>query len=232
MRVSTTRQNNSHLGLEAQKSAIENYVRLKGGEIIDSITECESAGNRDKISVHQQISIQSLLRKRPLLLEAIKKAELSGATIVVKESSRLTRFSLLMEFLLKSSITFEFADAPNDTPFLVKLKVSINEEELLRISERTTVALKALRDRGFQRDTSKHGLTLENIKKGTQRKIELAALNENNRKASGYIIMLRKSGYTFQKIADTLNQDGFQTSMGKSFMPATVYMLYRRAIQS
>jgi len=232
MRVSTMKQNNSHLGLEAQLNSIENYVRSKDGEIIKSFTEIETAGSKDRISISQQVSIQSLLRKRPLLLQAIKLAETTGGIIICKESSRLTRFSLLMEFLLKSSVIFVFADAPNDTPFLVKLKTSLNEEELLRISERTKSALKALKDRGFikkKRETI--GLTLDIIKKGIQRKIELAALNENNRKASGYIIMLRKSGLTFQQIADKLNSEGFQSSMGKTFMTGNVFMLYTRALR-
>lgn len=195
-RCSTEKQNISHLGLEAQKASVENYVTISGGEIICDFTEIETAGNKDKISVGQQISIESLLRKRPLLLEAIKKAEAENAILVVKESSRLTRYSLLMEFLLKGEIKFECADAPGDTPFIVKLKTSLAEEELLRISERTKAALAALRTRGFKRDTTKHGLTPENIKKGESRRKELAAMNDNNRKASGYISSLRSAGYT------------------------------------
>lgn len=233
LRVSTVKQNNSHLGLEAQQSAIENYVRSTGGEIINSFTEIETAGSKDRISISQQVSIQSLLRKRPLLLQAIKLAESTGSIIICKESSRLTRFSLLMEFLLKSSVTFVFADAPNDTPFLVKLKTSLNEEELLRISERTKSALKALKDRGFEKKKREtNGLTSEITKKGKERNMELAELNENNRKASGYISMLRKSGMTFQQIADTLNNEGFQSSQGKTFQTGNVFMLYKRAIKS
>ncbi len=231
-RVSTVKQNISHLGLEAQKSSVEQYVKNVNGEIIDSFTEVETAGSKDKISVDKQVSIESLLSKRPLLLNALKLAETNGAIIVVKESSRLTRYSLLMEFLLKSGITFEFADAPSDTAFIVKLKTSLAEEELLRISERTKAALKALKDRGFKRDTSKHGLTEENIKKGKDRRKELATLNDNNRKASGYIILLRNSGSTLQQIADKLNSEGFRSSRGKLFRPSNVLMLLNRALQT
>ncbi|MEI6487723.1 MAG: recombinase family protein [Bacteroidota bacterium] len=231
-RVSTVKQNISHLGLESQKSSVELFVKNVGGEIIDSFTEVETAGSKDKISVDKQVSIESLLSKRPLLLSALKLAETNGAIIVAKESSRLTRYSLLMEFLLKSGITFEFADAPSDTAFIVKLKTSLAEEELLRISERTKAALKALKDRGFKRDTSKHGLTEENIKKGKDRRKELASLNDNNRKASGYIILLRNSGSTLQQIADKLNSEGFRSSRGKQFRPSNVLMLLNRALQT
>jgi DNA invertase Pin-like site-specific DNA recombinase len=230
-RVSTTKQKNSHLGLEAQRNSVENYVKFVGGIIEAEFTEIETAGNKDKISVNQQVSIESLLRKRPLLLEAIRKAEAIGARLVVKESSRLTRFSLLMEFLLKSEIKFEFADAPSDTPFIVKLKTSLNEEELLRISSRTKDALLALKARGFKRDTSKHGLTNEIIKKGIEKRKELAMSNENNRKASGYIILLRNAGKTLQQIADKLNAEGFRSSRGKGFRPSNVLMLLNRALQ-
>ncbi len=227
-RCSTQKQNESHLGLEAQKAIVEYYIDSIGGELLIEFTEVETAGNKDKISVGQQISIESLLRKRPILLEAIRRAEVEDAILIVKESSRLTRYSLLMEFLLKSNLKFQCAEAPSDTPFICKLKTSLMEEELLLISARTKSALKALKDRGFKRDTSKHGLTEENIKKGQERRKELALLNENNRKASGYISSLRKTGYTLQAIADKLNDEGFRSSRGKIFRPSNVQMLIRR----
>ncbi|MFL5766077.1 MAG: recombinase family protein [Bacteroidia bacterium] len=229
-RVSTKKQGNSHLGLEAQTSSVENYVRTCSGEIITSFTEIETAGNKDKISIGQQVSIESLLRKRPLLLEAINTAQTHNAILVVKESSRLTRFSLLLEFLLKSNLQFVCADSPNDTPFITKLKTSLAEEELLRISERTKAALAALKARGFVRDNSNHGLTKDNIQKGIEKRIELALQNENNRRATGYIMSLQKAGYTFQKMADELNNNGFKSSRNKEFYASSVHMLWNRAI--
>jgi hypothetical protein len=57
------------------------------------------------------------------------------------------------------------------------------------------------------------------------------ALNDpNNRKASGYIKSLRKSGFTFAEIASKLNREGFTTRTGREFWANTVRLLWKREI--
>jgi DNA invertase Pin-like site-specific DNA recombinase len=50
-RVSTTKQQVSGLGLEAQQQTVTNYVHMVEGSIIAQFQETESGGNKDKISV-------------------------------------------------------------------------------------------------------------------------------------------------------------------------------------
>lgn len=232
-RVSTQSQKLSNLGLEAQKSSVLNYLTSIQGEIIEEFTEVESAGNKDRISIDKHLSIEGLLSSRPILLQAVQKAIELNAIIVVKEASRLSRFSLLIDYMLSCNIQFVCADSPRDTPFIIKLKTSLNEEELLRISERTKNALKALKERGYKHTPKQNYFTPDVIKKATQRRIEIASNNTNNKRAMGYINQLRVlAKLTFQAISDKLNSEGFKSSTNKKFSAKTVQLLYIRSIQS
>ena len=228
-RVSTQRQNVSHLGLENQKASVENYIKSVGGEIIEEFVEVESGGNKDRISIDNQLSLESLLSKRPVLFSAIRKAQETGAVICVKEASRLSRFSLLIDYLLTCNIQFVCSDSPRDTPFIIKLKTSLNEEELIKVSERTKNALSALRARGYKWIPKTNNFTDEVLQKAIARKKELALQNPNNKRAMGYILQLRNvSEMTLQAIANKLNSEGFKTSKGKAFTAKAVQLLYIR----
>ncbi|HEX7414617.1 MAG TPA: recombinase family protein [Bacteroidia bacterium] len=229
-RVSTQRQHVSHLGLDAQKLSVENYIASIGGEIIKEYTEVESAGNKDRISIGNHLAIDNLLSSRPILLKAVQQAIELNAIIVVKEASRLSRFSLLIDYMLSCNIQFVCADSPKDTPFIIKLKTSLNEEELLKVSTRTTLALQALKARGYKYKPKQNYFTPEVIEKATQRRIEIARQNPNNKRAMGYIKQLREnSGLTYQAIANKLNNEGFKSSRGLNFSAKTVQLLYVRA---
>jgi DNA invertase Pin-like site-specific DNA recombinase len=228
IRVSTQKQNQSGLGLESQKHSVEYYAKSVGGEIIETIVEVESAGNRDKISIDNNLNIDRLLRKRPKLLYAIRLAQRERATILVKEASRLSRFSLLIDSMLSSGIDFVCSDSPNDNHLIIKLKTSINEEELKKISMRTKLALAAKKARGAVLG-SPVNLTAQAITKAAQLRKE-RALQEPNYKVMGYIVMCRdKAGLIFQAICDKLNLENHRTTTGKKFVVGTVIRLYHKA---
>lgn len=98
IRVSTEQQGQSNLGLQAQQFSIDNYAKSVGGEIIKSFTEIVSGGMKERISVNNHLSVEKLLAKRPVLQEALQYCQKHKAILVVKEASRLTRYSLLMDF--------------------------------------------------------------------------------------------------------------------------------------
>ena len=105
----------------------------------------------------------------------------------------------------------------------------VHNKNFLRHSELTKIGLKKMKDSGFKRNTSNHGLTKENIKLGSIARKKKALENENNIKATPYIVSLRKSGMTFQAIANKLNSEGFRTSRGVFFRPSTVMILLNRS---
>jgi DNA invertase Pin-like site-specific DNA recombinase len=227
-RVSTQKQGQSVLGLEAQRFAVESYVHSVGGKIEAEFEETD--GNKDTISVHHQLTIEMLLRKRPKLLEAIQRAQRENLTVVVKQPSHLTRFSLLMDYFIAIGLQFVCADSPNDNAMIIKLKTAIKEEELLKISERTTRALAALKARGHQLGNPRADLLTkpEVIAKSVTKRKEIAAANENNRRAAALIKLHRQQGLTWSDIASMLNADGFRTSRGKQFQAVQVQRIHQR----
>ncbi len=229
IRVSTKTQAASQLGLESQKYSVERYVKSVEGEIIESIIEVESAGNKDHISIDANLNIDKLLRKRPKLLYAIRLAQQTNAINVVKEASRLSRFSLLIDFILSSGINFVCADSPNDSPLIIKLKTNINEEELVKISSRTRNALMAKKARGEVLTGCPGNLNDEARLKAALVKKQSAQQNANY-KSMGYIVMCRdKANMTFQAICNTLNKENHKSTTGKPFALSTVIWLYKRA---
>ena len=229
LRVSTKTQHLSNLGLESQKYSVDRYIESVEGSILETIVEVESAGNKDRISIDSNLNIDKLLRKRPKLLYAIRLAQKENATIVVKEASRLSRFSLLIDFILSSGINFVCADSPNDSPLILKLKTSINEEELVKISSRTKAALAAKKARGEKLNGCPSNLNTDARKKAASLKKE-RAFHENNYKVMGYILMCRdNAGLKFQQICDKLNLENHRTTTGKRFRVGNVINLYHKA---
>lgn len=226
-RVSTQKQGRSGLGLEAQEAAVKSFITLKGADSIGKFIEIESGGNKDRITTNSSLTIEKLLNKRPQLLEAIRLAQREGATLVVKEPSRLSRFSLLINYLIACNIKFIAADNPEDNEFFIKLRTLFNEEELVKISERTKKALEARKARGMVLGNVAN-LTADGRKAGAEKRRREALNSPNNRQVIKHILSDRKVGKTLQEIAEELNNLGYKTARGKAFQTGTIDMLLRR----
>ena len=88
LRVSTIRQGQSGLGLEAQQDAISRFVR--DGHVIASFTEIESGKRCD----------------RPQLAAALAKCRETGARLLIGKLDRLARDVHFISGLMKSDIKF------------------------------------------------------------------------------------------------------------------------------
>lgn len=230
-RVSTQRQGISGLGLDSQVYAVKNYISHIGGEIIAEFTEVESGGNKDRISFNKKYSKELLLRKRPILKETIELAIKENATIVVKEPSRLTRYPLLMEYIISQHINFVSADSPGDDTTILRIKTALNAQELMKVSERTFLALQQKKIREGGKLKKKNNLTPEGRRKGTEtvkaraREANYQAWDKvhdlfNRRKEDG-----TREYPTLAAIANRMNELGYTTSRGKSFGPMAVKRL-------
>ena len=131
-RVSTVRQGESGLGLEAQDAAI---ARLIGNcNIIATFTEIESGRRCD----------------RPQLAAAIAKCRETNARPVIGKLDRLARDVHVIAGLMKSDVKFVTADMPDADPFRLHIEAAIAEEEARKISARTCAALAAAKARGVK----------------------------------------------------------------------------------
>lgn len=224
-RVSTQKQQDSQLGLRAQQDAVRSYVCNVGGEIVEEVQEIESGSNKDKTSTkNQTLSYDSMLSKRPQLRHVITRAKKENLTIICKEPSRLTRWSILMGFLIEYKVQFIFSDCPNDDAMMIKLRTIFNEEENLRRSERTKLALAQLKKQGVKLGSAR-GFTDEQRKQGMATRTKAAKESIANRQAMNVASSESAKGLKLQEIADKLNDLGFRSRRGKEFKKMTVKRL-------
>src|SRR5258706_2822013 len=133
LRVSTDRQGRSGLGLEAQRSAVAQYVAAKGGRIIEpEYVEVESGKRND----------------RPELEKALKHCRLTGAILIVAKLDRLSRNAAFLMTLRDSGAEFVAADLPEANTMTVGIMALVAQHEREAISARTKAALAASRARG------------------------------------------------------------------------------------
>jgi len=143
-RVSTLRQGESGLGLEAQRSKVAALAEQRGAVVVAEYTEIESGRKAD----------------RPQLAAAMAEARRRGAVVAVAKLDRLARDA---ELVLRLSREAErngfggllFADLDVDAStaagrMVLSLMASVAEFEARRISERTREALAAARARGVK----------------------------------------------------------------------------------
>ena len=149
LRVSTTRQGDSGLGIEAQRAACEAFTR--GGALLAEYVEVESGGKSD----------------RPELARALDHCRQTGATLVVAKLDRLARNVAFVSSLMESGIEFIAADNPAATKLTIHILAAVAESEREAISQRTKAALAAAKARGVQ--LGNPNLTSEQRSKGSQR---------------------------------------------------------------
>src|SRR4051812_43675579 len=89
-RVSTKKQGQSGLGLEAQQAAVAQYSKTAGAPILKAYTEVESGKRAD----------------RPQLAAAIAHAKRARAQLVIAKLDRLSRNVLFVAQLLESKCDF------------------------------------------------------------------------------------------------------------------------------
>jgi DNA invertase Pin-like site-specific DNA recombinase len=135
LRVSTAKQGQSGLGLEAQMAAITAHAELSGCRLIATYTEVET-GKRDDMD------------NRPELLKAIAHAKRSKATLVIAKMDRLARSVYVLATLHKSSVEFTACDNPTANRLTVQILMAVAENEARMIGERTRAALAAYKARG------------------------------------------------------------------------------------
>lgn len=223
-RVSTEEQGDSRLGLMAQMRSVTNFI-LEQGELVGQYQDIESGASESRKGI----------------LEAIMKAKDEGATVVVKEMSRISRGGYKYRQLLDEyNIDFIECDSPHDPEVVKDIKFSLAKEERKKIRRRVTEALGEIKHKiaNGEEHISKAGNVVtalgnpENLTdKARERSIEVrkrkALEDSNNVKAGAFIVALADS-HTFKAITQKLNQAGFKTSRGNKFSEVQTKRLYDR----
>jgi len=210
LRVSTARQGESGLGLEAQRLAVINFVRTQGpeAEIVRESVEIETGKRAD----------------RPVLAEAIRECKANGYTLCVAKLDRLSRNLHFVTALQNSKVDFVAADNPHATPFLIHILVAVAEHERNMISSRTKSALDAAKRRGTKLGNPHYELA---IIKAVDTRQKIAA-NRNAEFRRVVAEVMEKTGLTkLAEIAEALNLRGIKTSRGGEFTPTHIHRLLK-----
>ena len=144
-RVSTARQGESGLGLEAQRAKVEQLAAERGAEVVAEFVEVESGRKAD----------------RPQLAAALAEARRRGAVVAVAKLDRIARDAELVLRLRREAAAngmggFLFCDLPDVDAttaagrMVLTVMASVAEFESRRISERTREALAAAQARGVK----------------------------------------------------------------------------------
>lgn len=129
-RVSTAKQGQSGLGLEAQRQTVLQSVG--DGELLEEFTEVESGK----------------VNSRPQLQAALKHARLTKSILIVAKLDRLSRNAAFLNQLFDADVPIRCADMPFADRFTVGILAQVAQWERERISDRTKAALAVAKARG------------------------------------------------------------------------------------
>ena len=202
-RVSTARQGQSGLGLDAQRSAVASFLAGRG-DLLGEFTEVESGRKND----------------RPQLSAALDLCRRKRAVLVIAKLDRLARNVAFVARLMESGAEFVAVDNPHANKLLVHLLAAFAEHEHDQISARTVAALAAAKARGV-RLGSPHGA----VSIVQARAVQGAASAPARALALPRAKALREGGATFRAIAATLLAEGFPALRGGSWGPSSVRLL-------
>lgn len=203
IRVSTDRQAASGLGLEAQRTAIEQYASRQGREIIEIYVEAESGKLKD----------------RPELNKALALCRKAGATLLIAKLDRLARNVAFVSSLMETGTEFVAVDAPFANRLMIHVLSAVAEWEREQISERTKAALAAARSRGVKLGT--YGAVL-----GAQRRAQAEEFAERIRPI---FLAAREAGCrTLRQYASYLSEIDAPTPCGGRWHASNVSLLLQR----
>ena len=208
LRASTTKQEASGLGIEAQRAAVARFVGDR--HIVREFVEIESGAKND----------------RPQLIAALALAKKTKSTLVIAKIDRLGRNVALVSGLMESGVDFVACDAPHASRLTLHILVAMAEHEREMISQRTKAALQAKKARGERLGNPVNLPEAQAIgRKVLQDRVDAftARILPNIRE------MVAAGSKSVHAVADTLNARGITTRSGSRWYGATVLGLVKRA---
>jgi DNA invertase Pin-like site-specific DNA recombinase len=149
-RVSTAKQGASGLGLDAQQQAVRSYLNGGSWELIAEFTEVESGKHAD----------------RPVLMQAMERCRLTGATLLIAKLDRLSRNVHFLSGLMEQGVQFVACDMPTANSLTVHIMAAVAQQEREAISARTKAAMGSIRaklDAGEEYVSRRSGRTLTRL---------------------------------------------------------------------
>jgi DNA invertase Pin-like site-specific DNA recombinase len=216
LRVSTSKQGASGLGIEAQRAAVARFAEAEGFEIIAEHIETESGKGADALD------------RRPVLAAALAEARKARVPVLVAKLDRLSRDVFFISGLMAQRVPFVVAELGLDAdPFMLHLFAALSEKERALISARTKDALAAAKARGVK-------LGSPAIEKARASSIATNQANADARAARVLPIIeaIRKTGATsLRAIAAELTARKVETARGGTWTAVQVSNILKRAAE-
>ncbi|MDO9607396.1 MAG: recombinase family protein [Brevundimonas sp.] len=223
-RVSTLKQGESGLGLEAQKLAVESFLNGGAWTVAGEFTEVETG----KIAA------------RPELSKAIDLCKATGSKLLIAKLDRLSRNVHFLSGLHEEGIEFIAVDMPTASRFTVHIMAAVAEQEAAAISQRTKAALGSIKARiaanghhvtknGRVITRLGNGRTFDDSARNRAVTVVKAKADEHAAKVRPTIMTLRATGMSLQEVADHLNTLGVPTPRGAKWAATTVQRAEKRA---
>lgn len=211
-RVSSKKQGQSGLGLEAQQAAVLAYLNGGNWELVGEYTDVETGTRKGN--------------HRPELAKALARCKREKATLVIAKLDRLARNVAFTSALMEAGVEFVAVDLPTANRLTIHILSAVAEHEAEMISARTKAALAAAKARGVVLGKPEN-LTTEAQAKGRQAQREAAVTAYAN--VARIVRDLRAEGESYQGVAERLNEMGMTTVSGSPFAAMTVKRIADRA---
>jgi DNA invertase Pin-like site-specific DNA recombinase len=214
IRVSTSQQGKSGLGLEAQRAAIATFAAAEGMTILAEHVEVETGKGADALD------------RRPVLAAVLATARKAKVPVIVAKLDRLSRDVAFISGLMAHKVPFIVAELGADAdPFMLHLYAALAEKERRLISERTRAALAAKKAQGTLLGNRTNLAAAQ--AKGIATNRATASVF-----AGSVLPVIRgvqaNGAASFQAIADALNARGMRAPRGGAWQPTSVRNIINR----
>ena len=209
-RVSTQKQGQSGLGIEAQTAAVAAYLKANSMELVAGLTEIESG----KVNT------------RPKLAEAVALAKKFKAVLVIAKLDRLARSVATISGLMESGVEFVAADMPFANRLTIHLLAAVAEYERDQIAARTRSALAIAKAKG-QALGNRTNLP-EASALGRQRQIQIADQHAEKVLPVLKHVVKAEGIASVHDAARALAERNVPTARGGAWHGSTVWFLLRR----
>lgn len=207
-RVSTKRQGESQLGLQAQQRDTDLFLSHYAGDhqLLETFVDVRSG--------------KGSLNDRPTLKAAVELCKQTGATLLVAKVDRLSRDVECVAHIIKL-VDVRIACLPFADKFQIHLYAALAEQEREFISQRTKAALQQAKARGVVLGGYKGD-------RETRTVIAKEAADERAENLRAEFAEMRRNGYTLKRMAESLNTRGIKTARGSEFSITTCQRVVQR----
>lgn len=209
-RVSTSGQEQSGLGLDAQREAVARYLNGAGWELAGEFTETETGKG------------SNALARRPQLRAALELCKRRGATLVIAKLDRLARNVHFVSGLLEAGCDFVAVDMPQANKVMIQMHAVMAEWERDQISQRTKDALAAAKAGGKKLGTAGAANLRRNIEERQD------AANAFAAKLAGVVAGFQARGLSQRLMVAELNAVGIKAPRGGEWSLRQVQHLLAR----